>query len=200
MFVVEMYRIPKPVSGYDVFDCPGSLWAALRQLGQGFGWVPSGTTPAPGQDAERVCSDEKRLEEYRATVPPNWEELAERLDEEARRIHEGAGKGRFSPFMGPGFEMRMKFSQLDLYEPRDWGGVVRMVSAEDAICWAKALELALYHMEELAIDLPHKGATIINRDPQAKLNTLMNGGLKRDFVRSFIGYLRRGSFGFAWDD
>lgn len=51
---------------------------------------------------------------------------------------------------------------------------------------------ASYHSSEKAC--------IINSNMHPELNELMNGGLKRDFVRAFSTYIRRGAFGFAWDD
>ncbi len=200
MLIVEMHRIPKPADHYDLFDCPSNFWKTLRNLGESYGWKPSGTVPSPGHNPEKVEQEERKLEELRATVPPNWEDLAKQADEEARLKHEVEGKGRWSIFMGPGFDMRMEYSRLDLYEPRTWGDIIRMVTVDDARQWAEALERALQHMETLGIDLPHEGPGIINTTMHPELNELMNGGLKRDFVRAFIQYLKGGSFGFAWDD
>lgn len=200
MFIVEMHRIPKPSDSYDLFDCPGPLWDALRKLGESYGWKPMGTVPSPSTPKDKAEAEERKLEEYRATVPPHWREVAKRLDDEEREKLKAQGKRSSLILSGPGNDMYWKYSQLDLYLPRDWGGVIRMVTAEDATHWADALDRALQHMETLNIDLPHEGPGIINENMHTELNELMNGGLKRDFVRAFTAYIRRGAFGFAWDD
>jgi hypothetical protein len=200
MFIVEMHRIPRPTSGYDLFDCPGPLWDTLKKLGESYGWKPMGTVPSPGIPKAEVEAEEKKLAEYRASVPPNWREVAKRLDDIEREKLKAQGKNSALVLSGPGCDMYWKYSQLDLYMPRDWGRVVRMVTAEDAANWADALNRALEHMESLNIDLPHEGPGIVNENMHVELNELMNGGLKRDFTRAFSTYIRRGGFGFAWDD
>jgi len=200
MFIVEMHRIPRPASGYDLFDCPGPLWDALRKLGESYGWQPMGTVPSPSVPRAEAEADEQKLVEYRATVPPNWREVAKQLDDLEREKLKAQGRNSSLVLGGPGCDMYWKYSQLDLYMPRDWGRVIRMVTAEDAANWADALDRVLEHMEALNIDLPHEGPGIINENMHPELNDLMNGGLKRDFVRAFRNYIRRGAFGFAWDD
>lgn len=198
-----MHRIPKPADGYDLFDCPGSLWEALQKLGESYGWRPAGTLPASYHSKEKADAEEQRLAEIRAEMPPDWKEQARKLDEEAKREESERrqrGERRTSLLFGGGYKLMEKFSQLDLYSPRDWGGIVRMVTADDGRTWAEALDRALRDMETLDIDLPHEGPGIINENMHVELNELMNGGLKRDFIRAFNAYIRRGAFGFAWDD
>lgn len=199
MMIVEMHRIPKPPDAYDLFDCPGPLWKALRKLGEAFGWQPRGTVVSP-RYAGKAAQEEEKLEALRASVPPDWEALAQRLDEEARDKYFLEGKGRMSPLEGPGFQMRWKYSQLDLYEPRTWGKVIRMVTVEDAAAWAQALDRGLLVLERLGLDLPHEGAAVFNTELHPELNDAMNGGLKRPFIQAFSTYLKGGAFGFAWDD
>lgn len=189
MLIVEMHRIPKPPDGYDLFDCPGPLWDALRKLAVSYGWKPAGTLPASYHSAERAKDEELKLGELRASVPPNLKELVERERQEARKNKKLLYASEY-----------WKYDQLDLYLPRDWGGITRMVTAEDGRAWAEALDRALQHMEELDIDLPHEGACVINTSMHPELNELMNGGLRREFVRAFSSYIRCGGFGFAWDD
>ena len=193
MLIVEMHRIPKPQDGYDLFDCPGPQWTALRRLGEGFGWKPLGTLPASYHGPAKAEAEEKKLAEIRATMPLDWEEQARKMDLEAKQ------KGK-SVFCSEGFNLRMRYSLMDLYEPRDWGGVPRMVSAEDGLAWADALDRALKELEALKIDLPHKGPIIINQNVTEALNESMNQGLTPAFIHDFVEYIRRGNFGFAWDD
>jgi len=40
----------------------------------------------------------------------------------------------------------------------------------------------------------------VNTNMHPALSELMNPGFKRDFIRSFVDYIRQGAFGFAWDD
>jgi hypothetical protein len=77
---------------------------------------------------------------------------------------------------------------------------VAHLADEDAANWVTALGHALADMERLDIDLPHEGACVISENIQPALNLLANGGLKRDFMRRFAAYIRKGAFGFAWDD
>lgn len=188
MMIVELHRIYRPSGGFDNFDCPGTLWDALRKLGESYGWVPSGTLPSPSNSQEKSEAEERHLAELRAIVPPNWEGLA--MEAQKR---EGSN-------LGEAYELRRKFMQLDLYLPRDWGSVIRMVTTEDAAHWAEALERGLQHLEALDIDLKREGAIIISESVSPELHTLMNEGLKRPFIQAFIDYLRGGAFGFAWDD
>jgi len=189
MLIVEMHRIPRPADGYDLFDCPGPLWESLRKLGESYGWKPAGTLPASYISASKADAEERLLAELRASVPANLKALVQKEREEARKNRKLLFNSSYD-----------KYGQLDLYEPRDWGGVPRMVTAEDGKAWAEALDRALQHMNELDIDLPPEGPCIINSTMHPELNGLMNGGLKRDFVRAFSAYIRRGAFGFAWDD
>lgn len=87
---------------------------------------------------------------------------------------------------------------LDLYEPRTWGNMIRMITAEDAANWSAALERALESAE--VIDCPHAGAIIISETMTPDQQDLVNGGIDREYVQEFADYIRRGAFGFAWDD
>ena len=193
MLVVEMHRVPKPQDGYDLFDCPGPQWTALRKLGESYGWKPAGTLPASYHGAAKAEAEERKLAEIRAAMPPDWEEQARQMDLEAQQ------QGQ-SIFGSKGFNLRMRYSQLDLYEPRDWSGVPRMVTAEDGLAWADALDRACEELEALNLYLPHEGPIIINQCMHEELNATMNQELTRAFIRDFSEYIRRGSFGFAWDD
>ncbi|MBP1629074.1 MAG: hypothetical protein H6Q00_3549 [Holophagaceae bacterium] len=189
MLIVEMHRIPKPSDGYDLFDCPGPLWDGLRKLAVSYGWKPAGTSPASYHGTEKVKAEELKLAELRANMPPNLKELIAEEREENRKNNKRYYNSEY-----------WKYDQLDLYLPRDWGGVTRMVTAEDGAAWAEALGRALEHMEALDIDLPHEGPCVVNSTMHPELNGLMNGGLTREFIKAFCVYLRGGAFGFAWDD
>lgn len=73
MFIVEMHRIPKPADCYDLFDCPGPLWDALRKLGESYGWKPAGTIPEPHWERDKTEREERELAELRAIPPEGWE-------------------------------------------------------------------------------------------------------------------------------
>lgn len=191
MWIVEMHRIPPPPDGHDLFDCPGNHWDALRKLGASYGWRPQGTLPHPHIDARRAEAEERSLAELRATVPPDLDALRRKAVEE-RKARSGGGILFVTEYD--------KYDWLDLYLPRDWCGVPRMVTAGDARAWAEALDRCLQDMEALSIDLPHEGPAVLNTTSHADLNGVMNGGLSRAFIQEFSAYLRRGAFGFAWDD
>lgn len=87
---------------------------------------------------------------------------------------------------------------LDLYEPRTWGNMIRMITAEDAANWAVALERAL--ASAVVIDRLHAGPIIISETMTSDQQVLVNGGINRKYVQEFADYIRRGAFGFAWDD
>lgn len=193
MFVVEMHRIPQPQGSYELFDCPGPHWRALRKLGERHGWVPAGTLPSPHINPAKAAADEAELAEIRAAMPPDWEDQARRMDAEAME------KGQ-SAFTSQGFNLRMRFGRLDLYEPRDWSEVTRMVTSADAAAWADSLDRACEELESMGVGLPHEGPVVVNLNQHLELNATMNEGLTRAFIRSFSAYLRGGSFGFAWDD
>ncbi len=177
MLIVEMHRIPKPADGYDLFDCPGPLWDALRKLAVSYGWKPAGTLPASYHSAEKAKAEELKLAELRANVPPNLEKLVQKEREEARKNKKLLYSSDY-----------WKYDQLDLYLPRDWGGIPRMVTVDDGMAWAEALDRALQHMEAL-------GATL-------KIVPSEGGGMTAKLTRTMIEEARvisqtHGSF---WTD
>lgn len=41
---VQMFRVAAEPNGRDRFSCPLSVWELLREIGETFGWRPTGTT------------------------------------------------------------------------------------------------------------------------------------------------------------
>ena len=183
MPILELHRMPGSGEGRDRFACSGSLWRALRRLGEAHGWTPAGTQPAPAQDPADVARDARRLEELRATAPARWREIAELMDAHVRRTR--LPLGRRAPLAGPGFRLHLLYAQLDLYEPRPAGAVRRMVTAADANAWAAALERSLE---------PGASGGALHQELQA----LAHGELTVGAVRAFLGFLRGGAFAFGW--
>lgn len=71
----------------------------------------------------------------------------------------------------------------------------KIVSAEDAQNWARALSASIE-----TIDLNSAVGPAIIRDEISKEPTIVAAGLDIDFVKNFIDYLKLGEFQFWWDN
>jgi len=178
---VELYG--KGRDKEEVFDLSWSAWKEFRALAKGFGWVPT--------EPDWYCSK----------TP---EQLVEYADRKARL------KSELSVFQGrSGLSKEEKLERhklefmLDPYTPVDWTyGIadMRLVTAEIAVAMAMALERALGQMEVMKSDLPHRGPFVITEGMTEAQIMVANGGITRDYLRSFIEFLNQGAFIVtAWD-
>lgn len=84
------------------------------------------------------------------------------------------------------------------YEPGSYGAST-MVLADDAKAWADALERAIQF--EKPVNLEKKQQPILITDEMtAEEFERINKGVSPEGLKEFIAFLRRGGFGFAWDD
>ena len=104
-----------------------------------------------------------------------------------------------TPQLGSGV-LNMAETPAECYCPGTWGNPLPMVLAEDASAWAVALERALAHMEAMKVDLPQPDTMVFNLGDYAEMNELANAGVTRQAIRTFIAFIEKGPFGFAWDD
>jgi len=86
------------------------------------------------------------------------------------------------------------------YKPEEWLYAKRAL-AEDAEGLANVLGKALEQVQTgtLAVEAA-KQPTLIREDMTAEEYMSANRGISSEFLKDFIGFLRKGTFVFAWDD
>lgn len=85
------------------------------------------------------------------------------------------------------------------YKPDD--GFTKMVTGEDALNWARALEKVLGGLENGTLKPEEKHMPVLIREGMTKEEyDLANCPFGEKLLRDFITFLRKGPFMFAWDD
>jgi len=117
-----------------------------------------------------------------------WDPQGTTLDEQSLKGHERAARERNEPLNLDAF--------VPDYSPYGWDAVKR-VSADDALNLADALENAV---ENNTFPMPKKRPMIISegasQDEHARINQFANEKL----ITEFIEFLKKGEFGFCYDD
>lgn len=178
---VELYG--KGREENEVFDLSWSAWREFRTLARGFGWVPT--------EPDWYCP--KTPEQLAA-----YEERKARLEAELSLF-----QGKSDLTKEEKLQRHILEFHLDPYTPVDWtygDADMRLVTAEIAKAIAMALERALEQMEGMNVDIPHTGPFVITEGmTEAQIRTA-NGGISREYLRTFLGFLNRGAFIVtAWD-
>ena len=84
------------------------------------------------------------------------------------------------------------------YEPDDYARS-KLVLAKDANAWAAALEKALNIDAQAKFESEKLPALL--RDEMTEEDFLKaNRGISKEHIQDFISFLKKGGFGFAWDD
>jgi hypothetical protein len=86
------------------------------------------------------------------------------------------------------------------YEPRDFLFMKRFLT-EDASALADALSRTLEDLQNGAVTLVARKNPVLLRSGMTQDEYhAANRGISAEFLKEFIAFLRKGTFGFAWDD
>jgi hypothetical protein len=92
----------------------------------------------------------------------------------------------------------MKHFQPD-YEPREWA-LMKVFDGADALELAKALMVGFARLQTGEITLSEDGRLVLLVEGMNKSEfEWVNGSIKK-VIPSFVDFLQRGDFDFAWDD
>ena len=97
-------------------------------------------------------------------------------------------------------KMCIKHGKVDAsYEP-DEHAFAKAVVAKDASAWAAALEKALNTVGVEKSESEKNWPKLLRDDMTQDDFIAANRGLTKEHIQEFIGFLKKGEFGFAWDD